>query len=52
MRTSRSESRYGSGFSSTARITVNIAVVPPIASASVRTAVAANAGFLRMVRNA
>jgi hypothetical protein len=45
MRMSRSGSRYCSGFSSTARMTVNMTAFPPLASASVRTAVAAKAGL-------
>ena len=44
--TSRSGCAYGSGRSSTARATVNIAVVAAMPTASVRMATTANAGFL------
>src|SRR5262249_52878002 len=50
--TSRSGWRYGSGCSSTAFVTLKIATVAPMPSASVAIAVSANAGFLRNVRAA
>jgi hypothetical protein len=51
-RTSRSGLRYGSGRSSTASVTLKIAVLAPMPSAMVATAVSANAGLLRNVRHA
>jgi hypothetical protein len=50
--TSRSALAYGSGWSSTALTTLKIAVLTPTPNASVNSAVAANAGFLRSDRAA
>jgi hypothetical protein len=48
----RAASVYGSGRSSTAFTTLKIAEVAPMPSAIVRTAVIANAGWRRRLRNA
>src|SRR5262245_12573060 len=48
--TRRSGSRYGSGRSSTASMTLKIAVVAPIPSARVRSATVVNPGLRRSVR--
>ncbi len=50
--TRRSGSAYGSGDSSTARMTEKIAVVAPIPRASVRIAAAVNPGARRIPRKA